>query len=85
MLIPTALQYSVRSERIVVHVPTGATITFPRAQPWRGDGFALCEIGAGAVDTELPNGERYALADVLEGARRLMRARARASAALEAA
>ncbi len=80
MTKPSFNQFTRIFDRTVRHEPTGVTIAFPRAQPWRGDGFSLCSIEGGAADKELPDGTYYRLRDLIEAARDVMRAESLAQA-----
>jgi len=80
MTKPTADQFSIAGRR-ALHVPTGARIDFPIAQPWTSNGYSLCDIFIGKADSELPNGELYRVKDIIDEARRLMLARTHTKAA----
>lgn len=80
MTKPTPEQFSIAGRR-ALHVPTGARIDFPIAQPWTSNGYSLCEIFIGRADSPLENGELYRVSDIIDEARRLMMARAQERAA----
>jgi hypothetical protein len=78
MAFPTAEQYSVLTERVVVHEPTATTITFPQPQLWSDSGFSLCWT---APADGAPDGPTYDRFDVIDMARHVMRERSLESAA----
>ncbi|MBI1188111.1 MAG: hypothetical protein GC206_12425 [Alphaproteobacteria bacterium] len=77
---PKADQFSIAGRR-ALHVPTGARIDFPVAQPWTSNGYSLCEIFIGRADSALDNGDFYRVSDIIDEARRLMLSRAQEKAA----